>query len=118
MSRHEPLPHLVPKAFAAVTAFLDVPTDRPKRQALAAFLREAMKQARWDVDPGAAWADLHAIADNLYPPPPTLAQAREAARQLAGPSAEIVHAFLATLGEGVLFPNWNAPLPPRAEGHH
>jgi len=29
--------------------------------------------------------------------PPTLAEAREAARQLAGPCAEVVHAFLSTL---------------------
>jgi hypothetical protein len=50
------------------------------------------------------WDRLEDIADNLHnppPTPPTLAQAREAARQLAGPSAEVVHAFLATLGEGV-----------------
>jgi hypothetical protein len=33
--------------------------------------------------------------------PPTLAEARVAARQLAGPSAEVAHAFLATLGEGL-----------------
>jgi hypothetical protein len=43
-----------------------------------------------------------ALADNLHsppPPPPTLAEAREAARQLAGPSAEVVHAFLFSLLE-------------------
>ena len=41
-----------------------------------------------------------AIANNLHSPPPfppTLAEAREAARQLAGPCAEVVHAFLSTL---------------------
>ena len=42
---------------------------------------------------------LSAIADNIHPPTPTLAEAREAARQLAGPSAEVVHAFLGSLGD-------------------
>jgi hypothetical protein len=37
------------------------------------------------------------LAHDLYPPIPTLAEAREAARQLAGPEAEIVHGFLASL---------------------
>ena len=39
------------------------------------------------------------LALNFHTPPPrpTLAEAREAARQLGGPSAEIVHQFLATL---------------------
>ena len=45
-------------------------------------------------------AHLVAIARNLHnprPPAPTLAEAREAARQLAGPSAQVVHDFLDTL---------------------
>jgi hypothetical protein len=74
------------------------------RRELAAFLREAMKQAsRRPLDRGlSTWQALAAIADNLHsppPPPPTLAEAREAARQLAGPSAEVVHAFLFSLLE-------------------
>ena len=74
------------------------------RKGQAAFLREVMRQARAVGTPGSPWLELKAIADNLHSPPPprpTLAQAREAARQLAGADAEIVHAFLATLGEGL-----------------
>lgn len=74
------------------------------RKQMAAFLREAMKQASYRPhDRGlSTWQALAAIADNLHsppPPPPTLAEAREAARQLAGPSAEVVHAFLFSLLE-------------------
>jgi hypothetical protein len=74
------------------------------RKEMAAFLREAMKQASYRPhDRGlSTWQALAAIADNLHsppPPPPTLAEAREAARQLAGPSAEVVHAFLFSLLE-------------------
>ena len=74
------------------------------RKGQAAFLREAIKQARkaYDHSPLSLSEQLRAIADNLHsppPPPPSLAQAREAARQLGGENAAIVHAFLATLGE-------------------
>ena len=72
------------------------------RKQMAAFLREAMRQAQSVCVGGSAWQELQAIADNLHsppPPPPTLAEAREAARQLAGPSAEVVHAFLFSLLE-------------------
>jgi len=72
------------------------------RRQMAAFLREAMRQAQSVGVGGSSWQELQAIADNLHsppPPPPTLAEAREAARQLAGPSAEVVHAFLFSLLE-------------------
>lgn len=78
----------------------EVPNVGPgNRRRLAAFLREAMAQAR--SAPG-AWAALADIANNLHsppPPPPTLAEAREAARQLAGPCAAVVHAYLNSLQE-------------------
>jgi hypothetical protein len=107
MSNHVEFPHLTLEALAAfkagcaAAAFPAGPIGLHDRRYLAAFLREAMKQAT-DHDQG-LWDELQAIASNLHsppPPPPTLAQAREAARQLAGADAEIVHAFLATLGEG------------------
>ena len=108
MSNHEEFPKLTAKAHAAIKAALhglgsnDVVVPFDWRCALAAFLREAMKQAE-NGYPCDRWGSLEAIADNLHsppPPPPTLAQAREAARQLGGANAEVVHAFLATLGEG------------------
>lgn len=64
----------------------------------ASILREAMYHAA--LANGDYWGNLHAIANNLHAPPPTLAEAREAARQLGGANAEVVHAYLATLGEG------------------
>ena len=69
------------------------------RRGQAAFLREVIKRAS---DNDKRWDELKAIADNLHnpQPPPTLAQAREAARQLGGENAAIVHSFLATLGGG------------------
>jgi hypothetical protein len=47
------------------------------------------------------WSNAEEIALNLHNPvpPPTLAEAREAARQLAGPEAQVVHAFLRSLKE-------------------
>jgi hypothetical protein len=102
MSKHEEFPELTPETTAAyLAAFPSDPSVQhyAGRVRLAAFLREAMRQA----DPvalGGRWGHLGAIANNLHsppPPPPTLAEAREAARQLAGPCAEVVHAFLATL---------------------
>jgi hypothetical protein len=107
VSRHEEFPELAPEAWAAVDAGYKAgrPLDSVKgdRRRLAAFLREAMKQAQAAGIGGSAWQELLAIANNLHnppPPPPTLAQAREAARQLGGENAAVVHAFLATLGEG------------------
>ena len=77
--------------------------SREDRRFLAAFMRAAMKQAgppeisalmKWDF-----LADMHRNLHSPPPTPPTLAQAREAERQLGGANAEVVHAFLATLGE-------------------
>jgi hypothetical protein len=111
MNKREEFPELTANALAAYVAGctaapFEICVHTFHRRAFAAFLLEAMKQARHaclmrGVD---TWEELERIADNLYsppPPPPTLAQAREAARQLGGENAAIVHAFLATLGEGV-----------------
>ena len=112
MSNHEEFPIMTPQARAAHDAAIDAIRNNIStiscgdlRRALAAFLREAIRQAgRLDWHTATlVWGELEAIAASLHnspPPPPTLAEAREAARQLAGPSAEIVHAFLATLEEG------------------
>ena len=97
-------PELTPEALAAVKAaflangFEGMEPSFADRRFLAAFLRAAIA-AMPDLY---AWAELAEIADNLHslpPPPPTLAEAREAARQLAGPSAAVVHAYLDTLQE-------------------
>jgi hypothetical protein len=61
------------------------------RYDLAQLLRLAIRSAS---DTGCT---LQELAHNIHPPTPTLAEAREAARQLAGPEAEIVHGFLASL---------------------
>jgi len=94
-------PELTPEAVAAVNAsFLATghaaagPTVATRRQ-LAAFLRAALLLCE-------DFGELEALASNLHslpPPPPTLAEAREAARQLAGPCAAVVHAYLSTLRE-------------------
>jgi hypothetical protein len=112
---HIEFPRMTSMAVAAYNAALaawedpipDPDEARPDpdeaRTALAAFLREAMRQAAAEGAAGGRWGHLEAIANNLHsppPPPPTLAQAREAARQLGGANAEVVHAFLATLREG------------------
>jgi hypothetical protein len=103
-SNYEEFPELTPASIAVVSAGYGVikastPVHLCDRRSYAALLREAMKQARWDVDPGAAWASLHAIADNLHPLPPlppTLAEAREAdLYTLAG--RDLVRDFLANL---------------------
>ena len=105
MSKHEEFPELTPEARAAIVAgYKAGPLDsvRGDRRRLAASLREAMRQAD-PVTLGGRWGHLEAIAHSLPsppPPPPPLAQAREAARQLGGENAAVVHAFLATLGEG------------------
>jgi methionine synthase II (cobalamin-independent) len=72
-------------------------TRNETRRDLAASLRESLKKAE---ESGVPLITLRAIAMNLHnppPPAPTLAEAREAARQLGGPSADIVHRFLDTL---------------------
>jgi hypothetical protein len=114
-THHEEFPFFTPEARAAFDAALSAITSTTAtissadfRRALAASLRKAIKQASksYGYSKQQFSDELQAIANNLHnppppPPPPTLTQAREAARQLAGADAEIVHAFLATLGEGV-----------------
>ena len=113
MSRHEEFPELTPETLAALAAgneangLLVSSVGKGDRVRFAAFLREAMRQAGLTttciVQCDSTLGRLIAIADNLHSPPPplpTLAQAREAARQLGGGNAAIVHAYLATLGEG------------------
>lgn len=106
-TQHQEFPIMAPGARAAHDAAINAIQNGKATiscadlwRVLAASLREAIEQAT-DRDGGFSVNELFAIADNLHspPPPPTLAEAREAARQLAGPSAEVVHAFLASLGE-------------------
>ena len=108
-TQHEEFPELIPKAERALREadrHLDLSQPGWHRRYLAAFLREAVLQVFPDYRGlPSRFHSLLEMADNLYsapppPPPPTLAQAREAARQLGGEDAAIVHAFLATLGEG------------------
>ena len=114
MTTHKEFPDLTPEAQAAhdaavsaiqngdAAAFLCAratisPNDL--RRALAAFQREAIRQAKrtyWHYVRG----ELEAIAASLHnpPPPPTLAEAREA--DLSTPAGrDVVRDFLATLGE-------------------
>jgi len=106
MNKREEFPELTPEAQRAFYAADRFRVDLGPwwfRRCLAAFLREAMKQA---LDkPGEyeeCWDELIAIADNLHnpsPPPTTLAQARAA--DLDTPAGKaVVRDFLATLGEG------------------
>jgi hypothetical protein len=109
--RHVEFPYLTPEArecIAAAHKAYPPGHDARKeawsehnRKGQAAFLREAIKQAT-DHDQG-LWDELQAIADNLHSPPPappTLAQAQAA--DLDTPEGRgVVHAFLATLGEGL-----------------
>ena len=107
MRKHQEFPDLRPEAQAAHDAAVSAiqngrATISPNdfRRALAACLREAMKQAD---KRGHAWLELEAIANHLHNPPPhppTLAEAREA--DLSTPEGQTtVNAFLALLGEGV-----------------
>jgi hypothetical protein len=104
---HVEYPELSPEARSAVGAGLEaIGFDQASiafadRKQMAAFLRAVLTYT--EGYPDRSWPTMLALAYNLHsppPPPPTLAQAREAARQLAGPSAEVVHAFLFSLGEG------------------
>jgi hypothetical protein len=108
-TQHEEFPKFTPEARAACDAALHAITRTPftisladLRRALAAFLREAMKQTRKGYGAG-SWNRLEDIANNLHsppPPPPTLAEAREA--DLDTPAGrDVVRDFLASLGEGV-----------------
>lgn len=82
------LPNLTPQAAALWDA------SGMSRHDLAQLLRLAIRLTS-DGAPGG----LSELANNIHPPAPTLSEAREAARQLAGPAAEVVHAFLASLGD-------------------
>jgi hypothetical protein len=83
------LPDLTPQAQALWDA------SGMSRHDLAQLLRLAIRLNR---EAGTLY-ELAELADNIHPPIPTLSEAREAARQLAGSSAEVVHAFLASLGD-------------------
>jgi hypothetical protein len=101
---HVEFPELTNEANAAyLAAFPDISDPLPvpvNRRCFAAFLREAIEQAT-ENHCIVNCRKLRAIADNLHippPPPPTLAQARAA--DLDTPAGrDVVHAFLATLGE-------------------
>jgi hypothetical protein len=109
--QHVEFPELTPEARAALARGYEaigpcicIPTSGESHRCfIAAFLREAMKQAE-NGYPCDRWRSLEAVADNFHsppPPPPTLAQAREA--DLDTPEGQAtVGAFLATLGEGTL----------------
>jgi hypothetical protein len=105
VSQHKEFPELTPEARAAVAAGYGAAGVQvaivSDRVLLAAFLREAMKQAT-DNSCILHVNRLRAIADSLHcppPPPPTLAEARAA--DLDTPEGrESVRSFLATLGEG------------------
>jgi hypothetical protein len=106
-TQHVEFPELTPEADAAMRAGAGPTADiiasfgYRERRSYAAFLREAMNQAK---DNNCILLDvgkLRAIAANLHsppPPPPTLAQAWEA--DLDTPEGKaVLRAFLATLGE-------------------
>jgi hypothetical protein len=88
----ETLPNLTPQAEALWNA------SGMSRHDLAQLLRLAIRLNREAGSTAGTLYELSELADNIHPPIPTLSEAREAARQLAGPSAEVVHAFLASLG--------------------
>ena len=107
MSNHVEFPELTLEAQAAFKAgcaaadFPAHPISLRDRRHLAAFLREAMKQAQkaYDHSPLSLSEQLEVIANSLHSPPspPTLAQARAA--DLHTPEGrDVVRGFLATLG--------------------
>jgi len=71
------------------------------RRFLSGFLRALIEQTSAELSKSPLlYNKLMFLAGNLHSPPPlppTLAKAKEAALHLVGPSAEVVHAFLATL---------------------
>jgi hypothetical protein len=96
MSRTE-YPDLFPEAQAILSAG-NWDDDPDTRRGIAAVLDALDKQMAF-MSIVSRRGYLEAIARNLYTPAPrpTLAEAREAARQLGGPSAQVVHHFLDTL---------------------
>ena len=96
MSRTE-YPDLFPEVQAILSAG-NWDDDPETRRGIAALL-DALDQQMAFMSIVSRRGYLEAIARNLYTPAPrpTLAEAREAARQLGGPSAAVVHQFLATL---------------------
>jgi hypothetical protein len=96
MSRTE-YPDLLPQSQAILNA-ANWDSDEETRRGIAAVL-DALDQQMAFMSIVSRRGYLEAIARNLYTPAPrpTLAEAREAARQLGGPSAAVVHQFLATL---------------------
>ena len=107
-NQHQEFPELTREAQAAYNAAVNaaqqsdiISSTFDLRRALAAFLREAMNQYRLGYGTP-LWNKLEAIAASLHtpqPPPPTLAEAREA--DLRTPEGQATaRAFLATLGEG------------------
>jgi hypothetical protein len=107
-TQHEEFPEMTQQAQAAYRAgcravpFSPTLITNIDRRYLAAFLREAMEQARYRFD-SSLWQELQAIANNLHSPPqppPTLAEARKADMDTPAGKATVT-AFLASLGEGV-----------------
>jgi hypothetical protein len=94
-------PELSPEAQAILTAG-NWDCDPETRRGIAAAL-DALDQQMAFMSIVSRRDYIEAIARNLYTPAPrpTLAEAREAARQLGGPSAQVVHQFLANLPEAV-----------------
>lgn len=90
-----------PDLFPEVQAILSAGNwdDDPETRRGIAALLDALDQQMAFMSIVSRRGYLEAIARNLYTPAPrpTLAEAREAARQLGGPSAAVVHQFLATL---------------------
>jgi hypothetical protein len=90
-------PELLPEAMAILKAGNWDP-DPDTRRGIAAVLNSLADQMAY-MSIVSRRVYLEAIAQNLHTPAPkpTLAEAREAARQLGGPSAQVVHQFLNTL---------------------
>jgi len=97
---HNEYPDLGPEAIAILKAG-NWDSDPETRRGIAAALNSLAKPMAVNPSVPIAFGRcyIEAIARNLYTPAPkpTLAEAREAARQLGGPSAQVVHQFLDTL---------------------
>ena len=90
-------PELLPESVAILKA-ANWDNDDDTRRRVAAVLNALASQS----NPGCflvTRSRIEKLALNFHTPHPrpTLAEAREAARQLAGPSAQVVHHFLDTL---------------------